>query len=237
MNIKMFLQRVLFSPRLTEFVNKNRKYLIINSVVIIATLFISLVFIISPLRKKINMLKNTNQINQITLSNQQILISKKENLKMKIERSNIAIPEDAQILKLGSSLQTMAVKNSMLLRSINFKEMSKEAISKDRTTDNIMVSEKTKNDFLQTEQVSGSVEDIGGEAQSSTVPKNLNSFTFTITLVGSEENFKRFLQTIETNLRLIDVVNMTLPENGSSLASEYTLDLEAYYLAGILGRK
>lgn len=220
-----------FPPQLLEFIEKNKKYLAINAAIIVAVLFVSMVFLISPLRKKIDALKNINQINQNTLTSQQTLISRKDNLKAKIERLNAAIPSDSQVLKLGSSLQTMAVKNSMLLKGINFNEASKSAASKSRTTPNAAASRRSASDLIEDEQATNSRASVGDEAQLPAGSGVVNSVAFSVNLVGSEENFKKFLQTIETNLRLIDVVKMTLPENRSSLTSDYVLELKAYYLS------
>lgn len=205
---------MVFSPKLKEFLDTNKKPLIINVIAIAALLFFSLYFLIFPLNKEMHTLKQTKILNQAVLGAQQTLIGKQEDLKDNILRLNIAIPSDPQILKLGSSFQTMAVSNGMLLKSITFKDASK----------NSSVSSGAANSGMSN-------------------VKEFNKIVFTASLTGSETNFKKFLQTLENNLRLIDVADMQLPEviptnalllssggNTANNINTYTLELNGYFL-------
>lgn len=236
---------MVFSPKLKEFLDRNKKPLIINVIAIAALLFFSLYYLVFPLNKEIRGLKQTKTLNEAVLGVQQTLIGKQGDLKDNVERLNIAIPGNPQILKLGSSFQTMAVSNGMLLKSITFKDALKNS-SVSLGAENlgggkaIVPESKTSltPNLSETSTVSSGVANSGISNA-----KGFNKIVFTASLTGSETNFKKFLQTLENNLRLIDVVDMQLPEviptNASSLSSgkntanninTYTLELNGYFL-------
>lgn len=216
-------------PRLLEFARKNKKVLVINAVAIAVLVFGSISFLILPLLGKNNALKTVKANNETVLNAQKLLIAKKGNIKGKIERLNMALPADSQILNLGSSLQTMAVKNGMLLKTINFKTEGNSVRSKARASQ-VVESEESDN----VPAVSGKTTETPSVDHQSVVGVSvLQSVPISLTLVGSEEDFKKFLHTLETNLRLIDIEDMKLPEAGVEIEKRgnmYVLELKTYYL-------
>lgn len=189
---------------------KGFKVLVINGLAILAILFISVYFLILPVKNENSHLKQVKAKNDSVLARQQIVISEKDALIPKIQRLNTAIPNDPQILKLGSTIQTITVKSGMLLKSLSFNDSSK-AVNGDT---NLAKPELTKKNNQN---------------------KNIATVVFKVVLVGGDDGFRKFLQAVENSLRLIDVFDMKIPEQRQDDGSNntYTLELNAYYLPSI----
>lgn len=186
---------------------KNFKVPAINGLAVLFILFIGVYFLILPAKKKNDHLKQVKAKNELVLMRQQLVISEKDVLMPKIERLNTAIPGDPQILKLGSALQSITVKSGMLLKSLNFNDNGK-TVNKSVDSDKSAFTNKDNQN------------------------KNIAVTSFKVVLAGSEDGFKKFLQAVESNLRLIDVVDMEIPEQkqDNSGNNTYTLELNGYYL-------
>lgn len=199
---------LLIKPAISP--KKNFKVPIINGLAVSFILFVGVYFLILPAKKNNDYLKEVKAKNELVLARQQLVISDKDALVLKIERLNTAIPGDPQILKLGSTLQIITVKSGMLLKSLNFND-----------------SGKTVNKSIDSDKSAFANQDIEN--------KNIAVTSFKVVLVGSEDGFKKFLQAVESNLRLIDVVDMGIPEQkqDNSGNNTYTLELNGYYLPNV----
>lgn len=215
------------SSSLAAFLAKNLKALAINAIAVSLIIFLSVNFLILPLKNENNVLKQAKVGNESVLARQQLVIFQKNSLKPKIEKLNIAIPDDPQILKLGSTLQTITVKSGMLLKSLNFEDSGKN------TNRNANLDNQTElldsNDKLVNKNADPAKSGLTNKDNQN---KNIATVVSKVVLVGSEEGFKKFLQAVENNLRLIDVSDMKIPEQGQDDGGNntYTLELNAYYL-------
>lgn len=214
-----------FLQKLVRFFNQNKKLSIINigSVVVVVT--VSLYFFVLPLNTKNKDLRTTKSRDEQVLASQRTILSKKDALKSKVERLRAAIPDDPQLLKLGSNLQNLAVKNGIFVKTISFnsdpnsKATSKGSFTQDNET------QIPQGGLIEEQGVTPSV--AGMNAQSS--GGNQKAVNVTMQLAGNNESFRRFLQSVETNLRLVDVTNMVLPKEGFVASSAYNIELQAYY--------
>lgn len=213
-----------FLQKLIEFFNNNKKIVIINAGSIVVVLVAAFYFFISPLSKENAKLREIKITNDQVLASQQLILAKKDALKSKVERLRIAIPDDPQLLKLGSNLQNLAVKNGLLVKTISFgsdsKTISKKVVERDIES-NIASSNKSS---AQQEIAPQAV-----ETKNSMSGRNQGTADVTVRLAGSDESFKKFLQSVETNLRLIDIIDMTLPGNGNNTDNTYSVNLRSYY--------
>lgn len=213
-----------FLQKLIEFFNNNKKIVIINVGSIVVVLVAAFYFFIAPLSKENAKLREIKITNDQVLASQQLILAKKDALKSKVERLRIAIPDDPQLLKLGSNLQNLAVKNGLLVKTISFgsdsKTISKKVVERDIES-NIASSNKSS--------AQQEIAPQAAETKNSMSGRNQGTADVTVRLAGSDESFKKFLQSVETNLRLIDITNMTLPGNGNNTDNTYSVNLKSYY--------
>lgn len=209
-------------PQLAELLGQNKKVIIINATVIAGILVLALYFFILPLRKEIIRLGPVKDSNEKVIAAQKTLMNNKK-LRERVEKLNTAIPENPDILKIGSNIQTMAVKNGLLLKSLSFSQSKAEG----NGGSNLASLPNNLDDFgvkpIETDGLAAPAQPIALSVAMSTV-------SFTVDVVGSQDNFKKFLQNLETNLRLIDVEDIKIPLNSKSSNNDYHLELNAYYL-------
>lgn len=208
-------------PQLAELLRQNKKIIIINAAVIAGMLILALYFFILPLRKEIGRLGPVKDSNEKVIAAQKTLMNNKK-LRERVEKLNTAIPENPDILKIGSNIQTLAVKNGLLLKSLAFPQSKAEGNARSN-----IASAPSLEDFsakpIETDGLAVPAQPIAPSVAMSTV-------SFTVDVVGSQDNFKKFLQNLEMNLRLIDVEDIKIPLNSKSSNNDYHLELNAYYL-------
>lgn len=206
-------------PQIVEALKQNKKVVIINAGIIGGILVLGLYFFIFPLRKEIKELETVKESNEKVLAAQKTIMSNKK-LKERMEKLNIAIPDNPDTLKIGSTIQALALKNGLLLKSLSFQQ---DEGSERRGGIPII---ENQNEFPAESMKNGELE---SPAQSSVPAVATSALSFSVEVVGSRENFKKLLQNLETNLRLIDVVDVNMPIISKSSNEDYRLELKAYY--------
>ena len=71
----------------------------------------------------------------------------------------------------------------------------------------------------------------GGSAAINSLPSSIQALTVRATVEGSYEAFRTFLDTLQKNLRLIDVQNISFSSSGNQTGDKYTfqVELRTYY--------
>lgn len=212
---------ILSLPRLIELLKQNKNIVMVNAGAIVSILILFLYFFIFPLQKEINKLKPIKESNEKTVAVQKTLVNNGK-LKSGVEKLNIAIPENPDILKIGSSIQTLAIKNELFLKSLSFSQTGvKENISGDILGVNV----------LNTAVNAPAETVVSNAATQQEVPVvSANAVSFSVEVAGNQDNLKKFLQNLEMNLRLIDVEDIKMPGNSQSSNNDYRLELKTYYL-------
>lgn len=211
--------------KILDSLKQNKQVLIIDAFVITIAVFLALRFLIFPLRDDINAMRIIKTDNKNVLLEQNKILLRKGDLKSKTEKLSIAIPDKADTLKFGSSLQTMALKSGVLLKTMKFDEGGV-----DNKVESSASVEQLDLESLKSLDVLPAVDDT---LDGSTVSKKqLKTVSYHINVISTEENFKRFLQSLETNLRLVDIVDLQLPVKAEKSTSSYTLELKTYYFSG-----
>ena len=198
---------------------------IILPIAIIAVIAIGLWFI-KPAYNEIKILIQEIETKQNTLDEKQKLvvdikklISQYEDVKGKVNKVFYVLPNEAEIPNILVQLEALASENGIIFESINFGE--------------IQQSEQEKITFK--EETSLSPEEQGKEQENSKVVDRRKSISVDVKLIGSYENFKNYLKSLENNIRIMDIISINFSgisgeEKGENLNNfSYLVKLKVYY--------
>jgi len=160
--------------------------------------------------QKVKNEKKSIEVLRIKVENAQESLAKIEDLQKKygqlseaVNQINQTLPDESNIPEVLVQLEKLACQNSLSLFGVNIQD--KPLVRTKKKT----LSEKQ--DF------------------SSFYPKGVRYISFNINLIGSYENFKKFLNDLEGNLRIMNVkkINYNIDMVNGNL--KINLEIETYY--------
>lgn len=156
------------------------------------------------LRKEI---KNQEEIfleKQILLAKVEKLQKTYEENRESLEKTSYILPSDQDIPNLIVQLESLALESGLILEGINF---------------------STEGESLKDKATSARKTETG------TIAKDYQTMTVALELMGSYSGFKAFLQSIEENMRLMDVssVDFSVENTEFGSFSDFSLRLRTYY--------
>ena len=193
---------------------------IILPIAIIAVIAIGLWFI-KPAYNEIKILTQEIEAKQNTLAEKQKLvvdieklISQYEDIKGKVNKVFYVLPSEAEIPNILVQLEALASENGIIFESINFGEIQQSGQGKITFKETSLSPEEQEN---------------------SMIVDHCKSISVDVKLIGSYENFKNYLKSLENNIRIMDIISISFSgvsgeEKGENLDNfSYLVKLKVYY--------
>lgn len=208
--------------------NQSYKKLIISLITFIV--FLGLIFIcLIPLGQSIRVLWGEKAQKNSELSTAKELLAKTEQLEKEYqeieeeaEKIFLALPQEKDIPYLLVQFETLASANGLILESIDFGQAGEK-------------TERETEQSAQTVQWSIQPESIQPEKKTQEL---FSSLTVSLTVSGSYQAFKKYLEALENNIRAMDVRSISFGSSGVSSAEgletisdifDFDLDVAVYY--------
>jgi Tfp pilus assembly protein PilO len=148
------------------------------------------------------------------------LVNQYEDIEGRVSKVFYALPNKAEIPNVLVQLEALASENGMIFESSNFSKAQQSVQSK-ITSD----SENNTASSSETADQQNSIEQI-------------RSVSIDVSLIGSYENFKNYLRSLENNIRIMDITSISFSSSSDSSESSeertsdifsYSVQLKVYY--------
>jgi Tfp pilus assembly protein PilO len=143
-----------------------------------------------------------------------------------IEKAEAALPQGQELDKLLTQLETLAAANSLIMKSVNFLEPQQKLVLAPTSAEpsgEAIFPTKNNNSSPTTQPT----------PESEVAASNYNVLGINLELNGGYDAFKKYLDAVENNARLLDVVSFDLVKQSGqeTTATTFTFSvvMNAYY--------
>ncbi len=136
---------------------------------------------------------------------------------------DIILPDKVETEEFFSNMEAMVLRNGLILTSLQIKsealELEENKItSKNQNKEDTSASARNRKKIYKTEEAKAKINNLSEE---------IGKITITMNIIGTDyDGLKSLLQTIENNLRLMDIKNISWSSDGNSTS----LELVTYYM-------
>jgi Tfp pilus assembly protein PilO len=164
------------------------------------------------------------QLEQLKAYNEKIeKLNEKFNLNPEEIKNFLSIlPKEQELAGLLIQLETLAAANELVMDSVNFKEIAKKNVAVPAISDDnqALVPEKS------------GVAGQSASFQASASAGGYKTLSVDLALSGGYQAFKNYLQSVEKNLRLMDVMSLDMAggqSGGQKAVFSFSVNLNVYY--------
>lgn len=157
-----------------------------------------------------------NKLNELKDAYQSIKLEDKRKI-------DIILPEKVETEEFFSNIEALILRNGLILTSLQIDSgelgsKDNEVASKSKNKKDTPVSVRDKRKIYKTEEAKAEINDLF---------EKIGKIKITMSIIGADYNgLKSLLQTIESNLRLMDIENISWSPDGNSA----NLQLVTYYM-------
>lgn len=173
---------------------------------------------IKNLTQEIEAKEDTLEKKQKLIIDIEKLVNQYEDIEGRVNKVFYALPNEAEISNVLVQLEALASENGMIFESSNFSKEQQIAQKKTTSENNVASSSDSKTAIQQN------------------IIEQIKSISVDISLIGSYENFKNYLKSLENNIRIMDITSVSFSSSSNSSEEEevsdnfsYSIQLKVYY--------
>lgn len=173
---------------------------------------------IKNLTQEIEAKEDTLEKKQKLIIDIEKLVNQYEDIEGRVNKVFYALPNEAEISNVLVQLEALASENGMIFESSNFSKEQQIAQKKTTSENNVASSSDSKTAIQQN------------------IIEQIKSISVDISLIGSYENFKNYLKSLENNIRIMDITSISFSSSSNSSEEEevsdnfsYSIQLKVYY--------